>query len=424
MLTRGPLRAFQSRDFTFYWVAALLAILSHFMLFILRGWLALELTDSPFMVAAVAASGEIPSLFFSIPGGILADRVSRKAILIIAEIVNAVALIALAALIFSDEIAIWQVVALSVVAGTAFAIAMPARAAIVPNIVERSYIANGVALSSMMFSGGMLIGPAVAGGLLEAFGMAISFAIAALTSVASIFVLLPVQTHQTIRGGAATLRTAWQDTIDGLVYVRRQPIIFGLLAVMLIVVVFGSPWEAMLPVFARDVLDAGEIGLGLLGAAAGLGAIAASLVVAAVNGPAAMRNYTVLGSVGLGGFIAAFALSDTFVTSLIFATVAGFMFQLVLTVNNAVIQIVADDEIRGRVAAVRSMMWGAAPIGVFLLGAMAESFGAPTGTAVTGFATIVLSVVVIMIFPGLRQRHIAEVQVEIQEEVATIDGSV
>jgi MFS family permease len=418
-LARGPFRAFRSRDFALYWSSSVMAILSHFMLFIVRGWLALELTDSPFAVAAVAASGEIPSLLLSIPGGILADRISRKAVLIGGEIVNAITLVIIAGLVMTDQMTILYLVILSVIAGSAFAIAIPARQAIVPNIVERDYIANGVALSSMMFSGGAIMGPAIAGWSLATMGMGESFFLAAIISVVSVLFFLPVRTYQTARERPpASASAVWDDIIEGVRYIRGHSTILGLLALMLVIVIFGSPYEAVLSVFARDVLDVGEAGLGYLGAAGGAGAIVASLLVAALNGPTAMRSYVVFGAIGLGVFVIAFALSEILVTSLVFGLGAGFSFQLVLTANSALMQTLVNDEIRGRVTAVRSMLWGTAPIGMFFLGVMAESFGTPYATAVTGVVTVVLSIVAVALFSGLRRVHRITMESQVPEQTS------
>ena len=132
---RGPFRAFRSRDYSLYWVASVLSIISHLMLFIFRGWLALELTDSAFMVAAVATAGELPSLILSMPGGILADRISRRAILIAMEAITVAILGTFALLLALDQITILHVFVLTALAGVAFAIGIPARTAIVPNLV-------------------------------------------------------------------------------------------------------------------------------------------------------------------------------------------------------------------------------------------------------------------------------------------------
>ena len=400
---RGPLRAFRSRDYSLYWVASVLSIMSHMMLFIFRGWLALELTDSAFMVAAVATAGELPSLILSMPGGILADRISRRAILIGAEAVTVVILVVFALLLALDQITIWHVFVLTALAGAAFAIGIPARTAIVPNLVPREDIANGVALSSIMFSGGMLVGPATAGWLLASAGPSVGFLVAAAVSVVSVAFFLPVHTGQAMRTVDRSLKSLWTDTTGGLAYVRHHRLIFGLMMIAFIAIVFGSPYQAMLPVFARDILDSGELGLGILGATGGAGAIIGSMAVAWLNRPVAIRRFIIWGALGFGFFIVAFALSTMFWLSALMAIGAGFSFQVILVASTARVQIVAEDAMRGRVSAVRAMTWGAAPFGFMILGTMAEFLGTPTATAVMGGVTVGLSLLVIIGFSSLRR---------------------
>lgn len=379
--------------------------MSHMMFFLFRGWLALELTDSAFMVTAVATAGEIPSFIFSMPGGVLADRISRKAMLVAAESFTVVVLLVFALMIAADQMNIWYLLGLTTLLGIVFALAIPARAAIVPNLVPREDIINGVALSSIMFSGGMLIGPAIAGGLLDAFGTPVAFSVAAAISVVSVLVLMPVHTGQTIRTVERSIRSAWVDTVEGIAYIFRHQVIFGFTVIAFVAIVLGSPYQAVLPVFARDILDSGALGLGILGAAGGAGSIIASLSVAAFNGPTLMRNFIITGPIAFAFFIIAFAMSTSFSFSVAMAFGAGFSFQLVLTASMARVQILIPDEIRGRIAAVRSTTWGAAPLGFLLLGAMAEQLGTPTATAIMGAATLAFSLLVILTVTALRRSH-------------------
>ncbi|MDA1096955.1 MAG: MFS transporter, partial [Chloroflexi bacterium] len=228
MMTNGPLRAFRSRDYSLYWVGSVLSIASHLMFFILRGWLALEMTDSAFMVTAVATSGELPQVILSMPGGVLADRMSRKAILIIAEIVTAAILATFAILISADQMNVWYLFGLTWLLGSVFSLGIPARGAIVPNLVRREDIPNGIALASIMFSGGMLVGPAVAGWLLATQGAAAGFLAAAATSAFSIVWLIPVRTGQVRRAVDRSIGSAWADTVEGMAYVVRHRVILGL----------------------------------------------------------------------------------------------------------------------------------------------------------------------------------------------------
>jgi hypothetical protein len=418
IFARGPLRAFRSRDYSLYWTASVLSIMSHLMFFLFRGWLALDLTDSALWVTAVATAGEIPSFIFSMPGGVLADRISRKAILVAAESVTAVTLVVFAVLIEAGQMNVWYLLGLTAILGIVFALAIPARAAIVPNLVPREDIANGVALSSIMFSGGMLIGPAIAGGLIDAFGTPIAFSVAAAISIVSVIILIPVHTGQTIRAVETSLRSAWVDTVEGIAYILRYRVIFGLMAIAFVAIVLGSPYQAVLPVFARDILATGPfesgLRLGILGAAGGAGSIIASLSVAAFNGPTLMRNFIIASPIAFAFFVIAFALSTSFWFSVTMAFGAGFSFQLVLVASTARVQILIADELRGRIAAARSMSWGAAPFGFLLLGAMAEQLGTPTATAIMGAATLAFSLLVILTIAALRRSH----------QIHTLDESV
>ena len=167
----GPLRAFAYPQFRIFWAASLISITSFFMTMIARGWLALELTDSSFMVTAVNAVGMVPMLVFSAFGGVIADRMNRRLVLIVSEAFNFTVVLALALLIVADLVNIQHVFALTLLHGVGFALGMPARAATVSNLVEQKDLASGVALFTTIFSAGQLVGPALAGYLINSYGM-------------------------------------------------------------------------------------------------------------------------------------------------------------------------------------------------------------------------------------------------------------
>ena len=242
--------------------------------------------------------------------------------------------------------------------------------------------------------------------MLADFGVTAAFMAPAIASVLAVLLFLPVHTRQAVREpNSSTVASVLRDTVDGLAYIRGHAVILGLILIGLVAVVFGSPYQTVLPVFARDVLHSGEVGLGILGATGGAGAIAASLLVAAYNGPTAMRNYIVLGSLTFGGFVVAFALSSILILSVVFALAAGFVFQLLLTANSALLQVLVPDRLRGRVASVRSLMWGVAPLGIFSLGGMAEVVGTQTATAILGVFTLLACGSTLAVLPSLRRAH-------------------
>lgn len=395
----SALRAFRSREFTFFWAASLLSVVAFFMLMIARGWLVLELTDSPFMVTAVAGVSQLPSLFLSAVGGVLADRFNRKTLILATEAINGAALLALAALVVTDAIEVWHVFLLGLLNGSAFALGFPARAAIVPNLVKREDMANAVSLSSTMFSGAALVGPALAGYLLAQFGMATAFLVPALVLVPALglFALLrlPSQREEARQGPVLG------SLGEGLAYMRGQAVVLGLMAIALVAILFVTPYQTLLPVFARDILHAGEVGLGLLSAAGGLGAIAGSLAVAAWGREHHLRAFLTLSALSQGVLIVFFGLSPFFLASLVLAALMGFLFQVFMTSNLVWFQMLVPDHLRGRVLSVRFVLFGISPLGVFAAGAAAEAWGTPLATAATGVLMVLGAAATLLAFPAL-----------------------
>lgn len=398
---RGPLRSFRSGDYTLFWLSSVAAIMSHMMLLLFRGWVVLEMTDSPELVAAAWTAGELPSLI-SLFGGVLADRFSRKWILIVTEIITILALLGFVVLLAIDQIELWSIFVLSVIAGIAFAVALPSRMAVVPNLVSRDNMANGIALSSIMFSGGMLVGSFIGGRIFDEFGGAAAFGAAAGLSIVSIFFLLPVDIRQGAREGNKTLAIVWKDTVEGALFIWRHKVILGLMTVAGAAIIFGSPYQTQLVVFARDVLNQGATAAGDLGAAAGAGSMTGSIVLATFSSPRAIRNLIVFGGIGFSLALIAFSFSEILTLSLLFAYLAGLGFQSCLVATTARAQLLISDSMRGRLSAIRTTTWGASPVGITMIGRLAEAWGAPTATAIMGAITLVLVIVILLIFRSLR----------------------
>lgn len=417
---RGPLRSFQSGDYSFFWASSVFAIVSHMMLMLFRAWVALELTDSPEIVALAATAGELPSLILSLPGGVLADRFSRKGILIISEVVTILALLGFVALLATDQMEVWSLFVLSAITGVAFAVAIPSRMAVVPNLVSRENMANGIALSSIMFSGGMFVGSLIGGRLFDEFGGAAAFGVAAGLSALSIAFILPVNTRQGMREGTKSMRSVWMDTVEGAVFVWRYKTILGLMTIAGAAIIFGSPYQTQLVVFARDVLHQGATTAGDLGAAAGAGSMTASIALASFSSPRAIRNFVVLGGIGFPLALITFSFSEILTLSLLFAFFAGFGFQSCLVATTARAQFIISDSMRGRVSAIRTTTWGAAPIGFTMIGRLAEEMGAPMATAIMAVISLVLILLSLVIFRSLRSTAMPD---ELMGDEETSGGS-
>ena len=412
LFNRGPLRAFAYPQFRLLWGASLISIMTFFMVLIARGWLVLVMTDSPFLVTSVTAVGMLPTLVLSPFGGAIADRLSRRTILIVAEVANLILLLIMALLLFADVIQVWHVFALSVLNGAAFSLSMPARAATVADVVGQRDLASGVALFSTIFSAGQLIGPALAGYLLNSYGMDVAFLVPCLLLVPAIPVLMLLRIPRPAPQIDGVSRPSVLGSIlEGMVYVRRRPLLTGLLLMGLVGTVFGLPYQAILPVFARDVLDAGAAGLGGLGAMAGVGAIVGSFAVAIFSSPRQMKWLMIASAFGLGGTVALFAVSSVFLLSLALILVLGFMIQVFLTSGFTMIQLASPSHIRGRVLSIRMIVMGLGPIGIFLLGIGSETLGPQPALAIMGIAAVVLTALMLWAFPALRrvEREMEEV---------------
>jgi MFS family permease len=167
--------------------------------------------------------------------------------------------------------------------------------------------------------------------------------------------------------------------------------------------VFAMPYQTLLPVFARDILHAGPGGLGWLGAMGGAGAIAGSITVASFSNPKQLKALMITGGLGLGPFIALFAYSTLYLLSLLLVLVVGYLFQIFMTSNFTLVQIISPDYVRGRVLSIRMIAAGLAPVGMLMLGVGAETWGAPVATASMGILSLVLVCAILVGIPSVRR---------------------
>lgn len=362
------------------------------------------MTDSAFLVTAVNAVGMLPMLVFSLYGGVIADRMNRRLILIASDVFSLIIVAAQAVLILTNVVQVWQIFALTILHGMVFALGMPARAATVSNLVSHRDLASGVALFTTIFSAGQLVGPALAGYLINAYGMGVPFVASCVILVPALALLLNLKIPTTEPGAQATPQGSILESItEGLRYVWGHTILIGLILLGLATIVFAMPYQTLLPVFARDILDVGASGLGWLGAMGGVGAIAGSITVASFSDPRQMRVLMLTGGVGLGVFIVLFAMSTVYLLSLALVLFVGFLFQIFMTSNFTLIQVICPDHIRGRVLSIRMIAVGVGPVGMVLLGGGAEVFGPAQATAVMGAISVALVVIILIAIPSLRR---------------------
>ena len=400
-LSRGPLRSFKYVPFRFFWFASLASIVSFFMSTIARGWLVLDITDSAFMVTSINAIGLLPTLGLSLYGGVIADRMERKFILIVSDIVSFLTIFPLVILLITDKVELWHIFALTLIHGSSFAIAMPSRASLVSNLVPGGYMSSAVALYTTIFSAGQMVAPGIAGYLINSYGMVTPFATSASILIPSVIMLMKVQPYFVTEKVHSISDSIIGSIIEGLAYVRDHSVLLGLILMGVAATVFAWPFQTLLPVFARDVLGVGAAGLGWMGAMSGAGSRTGSITIASLNNLKSVKILMLTGSITLGFLIILFAISRDYFVSRVILFGVGFCFQIFMTSNFTFVQLIAPDHIKGRVLSIRMIAFGLSPFGMLILGLGSEFLGPVVATTITATVSIILLASIIFFVSGL-----------------------
>lgn len=408
----GPVRAFAHPGFRLFWAASFLSMSSFFMVLVARGWLVLGMTDSPFMVTAVQAVSMIPILF-ALVGGVIADRTNKRLMLIAGDGASLVFVLALAILVAANVAEVWHVFVLALLSGIAFAVTLPSRIAVVPELVGEADLPSGAALYISIFSSALLVGPAVGGVLISSYGMSSALFVGTFLVVPALILYLAL-----LRAGAAqaaavpsSKRSVLSDVAEGVRYAAKDNVMRVILALGIVTSLFAQPYQGILPVFARDVLHRGADGLGMLVAAGGVGAILGSITVASFSSPRQMRILIVAGGFGLGTAIVLFAISTVFLASVGLSFSLGYLYQIVTTTSFTALQIISPAHLRGRILSLRIMGHGVTPVGMLLLGAAAEAIGPVNATAAMGAIAVVAITGIALALPDLRRAQPARADV-------------
>lgn len=373
--------------FRLFWMGAFVSNIGSWMQTVAQGWLVLELTDSAFMLGLVGFVGTLPMLVLLLVGGVYADRVDRRTLLLRAMSAMMVFAAALAALTWTGVVRIEHVLVLSLLSGAAVAMAAPAHQAFVHDLVGRSLLQNAIALNSAQFNLSRVIGPSLAGLAIGVVGVAGCFGLNALSFLAAIYVLLRIRGVSRPNPNPSPL---WQSLVEGLRYVRIRPRIQALLLLTALISVLAMPYATLLPIIARDRLGLDASGLGYLFAAGGIGAVVGALSLAVWRG-GRRRGVYLLGMCALTG-LCTLGLGLAREPLAAGAALVGISFAATSAValGNTLLQELVDDEMRGRVLSMFGLAFmGTFPIGNLLAGSLAAWLSPSTTVALTGGVLVV-----------------------------------
>ena len=403
-------RALRHRNFRLFWSGAFLSNTGTWMQAVAQGWLVLQLTNSPFWLGFDGFMSTAPGLLLTLAGGVFADLMDRRKLLIYTQIVAGLAALTLGILVATHVVQVWMILCLSFVTGCCLALAGPSYMALVFDLVGREDLANAVALNSTQFQLARVLGPVFSGVGFKVFGLAGCFFANAVSFVAVVTGLKMVRFDRPAQEDSAPVRsikdkgTFKNDLVEGFRYVAGRPRVSMLLMISAVTSLFGAPYISMTPVFARDVFHLGETGLSLLMGMAGAGALAGALFVAYL-GDFRRKGWFVLGGdFAFAVCLICFSLSTRVGVSLVFLFLLGFGIVCSVAVSNTLLQKLVTDEMRGRVMSMFMLSFiGAMPIGNLIAGAAAHRFGVQHTLATGGLIIAVFVVIVTIRSPKLRQ---------------------
>jgi MFS family permease len=398
----NPFRALQvHRNFRLFWSGQTVSLIGTWMQTVGVGWLALELTNSAFWVGVVSAAGSFPVLLLSLYGGVLADRRSKLRIVIICQTLLLAEAAALWWFTWSGRIGFSSLLVLTLIGGLISAFEIPARQAMIVELVTREDLVDAIALNSGGFNLARIVGPSIAAVILANFGLAWCFGINALSYLAVLASLSRIKLPRWTP--VENLVSPFEQLKHGIQYIRGSRSVSGLMGVIAVYSIFGFQYLSMMPVVARDVLHTGASGYGLLLTFVGVGALTGALSLAALGARIKRGRLFNSSAYVFAGLTMLFSLMRTVHLAAIVLLFLGLTMLINGALANGILQSVVPDELRGRVMATYVFVYvGFTPFGSFIAGAMARFVGVEWAIFFGGFVMLAYSMWAFWKYPEIR----------------------
>lgn len=384
------------------WIGACLSSVGTWMQKLAQSWLVFELTNSAWSLALDAFLGEIPIFLFSLIGGVVADRMDRRKLLLMSQFIQMSCALTLAGLLFAGKVRVEFIYCLSFIVGTAQAFGGPAYQSIIPSLVPKEDLQNAIALNSIQFNLARVIGPVIGGIAMAQLGAAWCFTLNGLSFIAVIISLLMLPARLPI---GAKKESPLDAMKGGIAFVRDREGMLALIVLAFLMTLLGLPLVTFLPVMARDVLHLGADAYSTLLSISGLGSVTGALIVASMSNIRSKGRAALLILTLLGGITIAFSASKIFWVSCVILFLGGAALISVFTLVASLVQLQTTDEMRGRVMSVYNVAFrGGMPFGNLTSGRLMELHGAPFILAINGTLLIALALYFLVV-----QRKIARI---------------
>lgn len=394
--------ALRSRNYRLFFAGQIISLLGTWMTQTASLWLVYHLSSSAFLLGATGFASQIPIFFLAPVAGVWADRVNRHRLLIGTQVCSMIQSFTLAAFALSHTIGVSHLIVLSLVQGLINAVDMPVRQALVVEFVERKeHLGNAIALNSSLFNLARLIGPALAGFVIAAFGPGWCYFVDGLTYVAVIAALLAMRLPK--RSGLHARQHPWIELRQGFHYAFGFAPISALILLVAAISAIGFSYTVLTPIFARDVFRGDARTLGYLMSASGIGAFSGAVYLAMRTTVRGLGNVITFGGAAMGAGLIAFAWSRWLPLSLVSLTFTGMGGVLLMASSNTLVQSMVDDDKRGRVMSIFSMAFtGTMPVGNLLAGFIAGRWGTFETLTASGAICIVIAAFFFRAIPRLR----------------------
>jgi MFS family permease len=381
-------RALRNPNFRLFWSGNFLSNIGTWMQNVAQGWLVLVLTNSAFWLGVVGFAGSIPFLIFTLFGGVIADRVDKRRLLLVTQTTMMILAFLLAALAYLKIIRVWEVAAIAFLNGVAMSMNAPSYQAMVPRLVKREDLTNAIALNSAQFNMSRILGPTLGGYAMVLVGVAGNFFLNGVSFLAVIWALTRIRYPDE---KLTRHHGIWESLRQGFAYLRGEREMLVLVWLTAAVSLLGIPFLTFIPYFAKVQLNAGESGLGWLMAASGLGAGRGAMTVAAMGVIRHRGKVLTIAGVVFFLMIVGFSFSRSFALSELLALFEGYSGILMISCFNVSIQHLSSDEMRGRVMSIYTTSFlGLPPIGALMAGEMSRHI--PTGHALAMMAGVAIAI--------------------------------
>jgi MFS family permease len=389
--------ALRHKNFRYYWFGMIVSLIGTWMQNIGQSWMVYSITNSPFKLGLVGSLQFLPMLVLSLFAGALIDRLPKKKILILTQSLAMILAFVMAALVYTGYIRYWQVLILAILLGLVNTFDMPARQSFMIELVGREHLVNAIALNSTVFNAARIVGPAVAGILMGYLGVAFCFLINGISFIPVIIGLIKIDAAPVIRNRSSKSNIL-REIKHGLAYIISKKVLYRTILSVTVVSIFAMNFSVLVPVLVKQVLNHGEAGYGFLMSAMGVGSLIGAILTAVKSKVNPLKLILWISPLCVSVLFIAIGFSKLYFITAILLAGAGFFNTCFFTTANSTLQFNSDDEYRGRVISVYTLVFGGTtPIGNFISGSISEGMGAGAGFIICGVVVIIFNLMLLII---------------------------